>query len=68
MADYDITEPAEHRLVIVRPGDILVVGRTPALTEDLALRFKEALGLAGISTMREGIDIGSVRYPTADGR
>ncbi|MEE1779451.1 hypothetical protein ACIG8S_23570 [[Kitasatospora] papulosa] len=65
MADYDITE---RRLVVIKPGDILVVGNASGLTPEGLRAFKEALGLGGIVEVPRSIDINAVRYPTADGR
>ena len=58
----------EHRIIVVKPGDILVVGHTDALTAELAAQVQQALSLAQIVAVPDGVDIHAVRYPTADGR
>lgn len=58
----------EHRIIVVKPGDILVVGRSEDLNADLAGTIKQALKLSAVVALPDEVDVQAVRYPTADGR
>ncbi|WP_331719503.1 hypothetical protein OG693_39745 (plasmid) [Streptomyces sp. NBC_01259] len=51
---------AEHRLVVLKPGDILVISRTANLSSAAAQGLKNSLGLAAIVALPEDIDITAV--------
>lgn len=56
----------EHRLLIVKPGDTLVIGHSPALTAEQVGRFKDALGLAGVIGLPGEIDLATIRVESPD--
>jgi hypothetical protein len=51
---------AEHRLVVIKPGDILVISRTAKMSAETAQSLKHSLGLAAIVALPEDIDITAV--------
>jgi succinyl-CoA synthetase alpha subunit len=65
VSDFDVTE---HRLIVVKPGDILVIRHSPELTQEAADAFKKASGVSRIVALPSDIDISAVRHPTSDGR
>ncbi|MFE3381914.1 hypothetical protein [Streptomyces anulatus] len=58
----------EHRLVVVKPGDILVIQHSDALTQEAVRTLRQATGVSLVIGVPGDVDINAVRYPTADGR
>lgn len=54
----------ERRVVLVKPGDLLVFGNVghvdPAIAPDMLAGLKETLGLAGVVVFESDIDMASV--------
>lgn len=65
MDDFSV---AEHRLVVIKPGDILVIQHTSEMTQAVANSFKAASGASLIVSLPKDIDIATVRPPATDGR
>jgi hypothetical protein len=54
---------AEQRVVLVKPGDLLVFGNVGAVDPDMPKwfeRLKESLGLAGVVVFEQDIDMAAV--------
>ncbi|MGW7195535.1 hypothetical protein [Streptomyces chryseus] len=53
--------PEEARLLIVKPGDTLVLGHMPSLTTERADILKQALSLAAVVTFPGEVDLAVLR-------
>ncbi|WP_066945047.1 hypothetical protein [Streptomyces lushanensis] len=51
----------ESRLLIVKPGDTLVIGHAPALTSQQVAHLKQMLGLAAVIAVPGPIDLAAIR-------
>ncbi|MFE5090616.1 hypothetical protein ACFRCI_09470 [Streptomyces sp. NPDC056638] len=51
----------ENRLLIVEPGDVLVIGHAPNLTVQQADQLKQLLGLKAVITVPGIVDLGTIR-------
>ncbi|MFD7858324.1 hypothetical protein ACFV6B_29185 [Streptomyces microflavus] len=51
----------ENRLLIVQPGDILVIGHAPAFSAQQADRLKQLLGLKAVIAVPGIVDLATIR-------
>ncbi|MFJ8221417.1 hypothetical protein [Streptomyces griseus] len=51
----------ENRLLIVEPGDILVIGHAPALSAQQADRLKQMLNLKAVIAVPGVVDLATIR-------
>lgn len=56
----------ESRLLIVEPGDVLVIGHAPNLTAQQADALKQALGLKAVIAVPGAVDLATIRADEQD--